>query len=192
MGGLRPDKAALKVRMNLACGLRRLCAAANGPGAHLRLACRQERDEAQQRIGLPDQPLKAAALQPQPLLKFPALVRLKGGQLRFDLGADGHDGRSLLIGLLLDGKVIFIGQITVGQQRLGNVGGKDDRLGRQQRHRGQKLAHALAARLKGARRAAGLQVAVAALQQLTLALALGIALHSLGRAVDAALDQLDV
>src|SRR5690606_15595013 len=82
--GLGADEAALEVGVDLASGFGRAGALADGPGPDLLLPRREEADEAEQAVARLDEPVEAAALQPEVGQERGALVRIQLAQLGLD------------------------------------------------------------------------------------------------------------
>src|SRR5919202_4189037 len=127
-------EAALDVRVDDAGGLRGARAARYGPGAHLLPARRQERHQAEQPVGAPDEFVHAARLDPQLTQVTPAVFGRERDQLGFELRADRDALRALLRRDLAHGADVRV-RPGVGERRLVNVGRVDGRLRRQQEER---------------------------------------------------------
>ena len=189
---LGADEAALKVRVDLTGGLRRLRAACDRPGAALIAAARQERNEPQQAIRALDKPVKAGLFNAELFEEHRALIRLELADLLLDLGADGQHLRALRRGQIAHLLVILTVLVPGGERVLVEVGSVNNRLDAQQVARLEQGAVLVAARI-GAGALAVVEVLEQTAEHIRLVQAgLVAALAGLGRLVDAALDHLDV
>ena len=97
------DKAALKVAVDDARGLRGGVALVDGPGAHFLDACGEVGLQAQQLVARADEAVQAGLFLPQFLQKFGAIFVAHFCQFCFDFGANGYHGRiTVRLGKILE------------------------------------------------------------------------------------------
>ena len=97
---LSPDKAALKIGVNLTCGLWGGCAAGSRPCADFLGPRREKGLQAQQGVTRPDHTVESRTFKPEILEKAGTLIRIDFRDLLFDRGTDYNDLRLTLVGMV--------------------------------------------------------------------------------------------
>ena len=177
--------------MDLTGGLGRLGALRDRPRAHLGLSGGQIGDQSQQAVAGVDQAIQTGLGKAHVREKQLLFLRLKPGDLRFNLrGNRQHTGMLLVRYLLhrLEIRIVLHAVLEIGLRHVRRI---NDRLVRQQRDSGEQLC-LLRRALHTARRFARVEGLAHALEEVQLRLVFLVGLEHLLRLVDAAVEDLHI